>query len=120
EDELRDALAEARALDDIMLLPQGLQTGLGDRSAALPASLLQRIALARIYLRDSAVLLLDEPAQGLDERDDVALIAALQRRKGSSTIAIATHRRSHLAICDRIIVLENGRLTRAASRNTAR
>lgn len=112
EDDLKTALAEAGALDEVMLLPQGLQTGLGDASAAaLPVGLLQRIALARVYLRGSAVLLLDEPGQWLDESGDAALIASLRRRKGSQTIAIATHRPSHLAICDRIVVLQNGRIT---------
>lgn len=113
EDELKAALAEAGVLDAVMLLPQGLQTGLGDFPAgALPTGLLQRIALARVYLRASTVLLLDEPGQWLDESGDAALIAALRRRKGSQTIVIATHRLSHLAICDRIVVLENGRVAR--------
>ncbi|WP_341895728.1 ATP-binding cassette domain-containing protein [Ferrovibrio terrae] len=112
DDDLKAALAEAGALNDVLALPDGLHTGLGDHSDArtLSTGLLQRIALARLYLRPSAVLLLDEPGQWLDETGDAAMIESLQRRKGKQTIAIVTHRPSHLAICDRVVVMENGRI----------
>ncbi|MBM3557464.1 MAG: ATP-binding cassette domain-containing protein, partial [Alphaproteobacteria bacterium] len=91
EDALRAALAEADALEDVLALPGGLDTALGeDSSNPIPAGLLQRIALARAYLRPSPVLLMDEPGQWLDERADAALIAALRRRKGRQTIVLVT------------------------------
>ena len=112
DDDLKAALAESGALEEVLNLRQGLHTKLGDHAAAkqMSVGLLQRIALARVYLRPSAVLLLDEPGQWLDEPGDAALIAALQRRKGQQTIAIVTHRPSHLAICDRVVLMENGRI----------
>lgn len=112
DDDLKSALAETGALDEILALPGGLHTGLGDKASAgmLSTGLLQRIALARIYLRPAAVLLLDEPGQWLDESGDAALIESLRARKGQQTIAIVTHRPSHLAICDRVIMMENGRI----------
>lgn len=111
EEDLRNALAEAGALDDVLNLRDGLDTGLGDlATAAMPAGLLQRIALARIYLRPSAVLLLDEPSQWLDEAGDAALKQALRARKGRQTIVMVTHRPSHLAICDRVVMLDGGRV----------
>jgi ATP-binding cassette subfamily C protein LapB len=112
DDDLKSALAETGALEEVLNLPQGLHTKLGDHAAAkqMSVGLLQRIALARVYLRPAAVLLLDEPAQWLDAPGDAALIASLQRRKGQQTIAIVTHRPSHLAICDRVVLMENGRI----------
>jgi len=111
EEDLRNALAEAGALEDVLNLRDGLETGLGDlATAAMPAGLLQRIALARIYLRPSAVLLLDEPGQWLDEAGDAALMRTLRARKGRQTIVMVTHRPSHLAICDRVVALDGGRV----------
>lgn len=113
DDDLKAALAETGALHDVMALPEDLRTGLGDHSAAhaLTPGLLQRIALARVYLRPSAVLLLDEPGQWLDETGDAALIESLRRRRGQQTIVIVSHRPSHLKICDRIVLMQNGRIT---------
>lgn len=113
DDELKSALAESGALNDVLALPEGLHTGLGDHSAAqkLTPGLLQRIALTRIYLRTSAVLLLDEPGQWLDETGDAALIEGLRCRKGQQTIVIVSHRPSHLAVCDRVVLMQNGRIT---------
>jgi ATP-binding cassette, subfamily C, bacterial LapB len=113
EAEIRDALAEAGALDETLALPKGLETMLGDsETAGLPAGLLQRIALARVYLRQSAVLLLDEPGQWLDQAGDRALIEALKRRKGKQTILLVSHRPSHLALCDRVAVFDQGRIVK--------
>jgi ATP-binding cassette subfamily C protein/ATP-binding cassette subfamily C protein LapB len=109
--ELRAALAEAGGLEEVMALKDGLETALGDQTArGFPAGLMQRIALARVYLRPSAVLLLDEPGQWLDERGDAALIETLRRRKGKQTILLVTHRPSHLALCDRIATFDGGRI----------
>jgi ATP-binding cassette subfamily C protein/ATP-binding cassette subfamily C protein LapB len=55
------------------------------------------------------VLLLDEPGQWLDEAGDAALIESLRRRKGQQTIVIVSHRPSHLAVCDRVVLMQNGR-----------
>jgi ABC-type transport system involved in cytochrome bd biosynthesis fused ATPase/permease subunit len=105
-----------------MALKLGLETPLGDQAArGFPAGLLQRLALARVYLRPSSVLLLDEPGQWLDERGDAALIDTLRRRKGKQTVVLVTHRPSHLAICDRVATFDGGRIVqmRAAGDNAA-
>lgn len=118
DDELKAALAETGALNDVLALPDGLHSGLGDHSAAqgLSTGLLQRIALARLYLRPSAALLLDEPGQWLDEAGDAALMKSLHRRKGQQTIVIVSHRPSHLAVCDRVVVMQNGRIAEISQR----
>jgi len=120
EEDLRRSLDEAGALEDVLGLRDGLATGLGDlATSAIPAGLLQRIALARIYLRPSAVLLLDEPGQWLDEAGDAALMRALRARKGKQTIVMVTHRPSHLAICDRVVTLDAGRIAQIRAAGTA-
>lgn len=110
---IREALAEAGALDETMALPKGLETMLGDsETAGLSSGLLQRMALARVYLRPSSVVLFDEPGQWLDQAGDRALIAALTARKGKQTILLVSHRPSHLALCDRVAVFDRGQLVR--------
>lgn len=114
--QLQAALAEADCLDEIVALRQGLDTPLGDQTLqGLPVGLMQRVSLARIYLRPAAVLLLDEPGQWLDERGDRALIEALRARKGRQTIVMVTHRPSHLALCERIATFEGGRIVNLRS-----
>lgn len=118
--DIHAALEEADALDDVMALKNGLDTQLGDQAAReFPAGLLQRLALARAYLRPSAVLLLDEPGQWLDERGDAALIEALRRRKGRQSIVLVTHRPSHLVLCDRVATFDAGRIVQTRAGDDA-
>ncbi|MCZ8312563.1 MAG: ABC transporter transmembrane domain-containing protein [Magnetospirillum sp.] len=118
--DLHAALAEAGGLEEVLALKDGLDTQLGDQGASgLPAGLLQRIALARVFLRPAAVLLLDEPGQWLDTNGDAALIAALQRRKGKQTIILISHRPSHLALCDRVATFDGGRIVQMRANPSA-
>jgi len=68
----------------------------------------QRLAICRTFLRQTPVLLLDEPGSGLDAEGDRALIKALEQIRGKSTIFLATHRPSHLRLADQVIYLEQG------------
>jgi ATP-binding cassette, subfamily C, bacterial LapB len=111
DEELELALGEAGALDEVRALPGGLRAKIGDEGCkVLPAGLVQRLALASIYLRDCPVLLFDEPGQTLDERGDADLMAMLARMKGKKTMLLVTHRPSHLKLADRVVRLDGGRL----------
>jgi len=113
DESMRAALSDAGALDEVMALRNGLDTKLGDqRTAKLPTGLLQRLALARALLSRAPVLLLDEPGQSFDERGDAALRALLPRLRGSRTVVMVTHRPSHMRLCDRVVVLQEGRVAR--------
>jgi ATP-binding cassette subfamily C protein/ATP-binding cassette subfamily C protein LapB len=113
DEALRAALSDAGALDEVMALRNGLDTKLGDqRTAKLPAGLVQRLALARALLSRAPVLLLDEPGQSFDERGDAALRALLPRLRGERTVVMVTHRPSHMRLCDRVVVLQEGRVAR--------
>lgn len=109
--ELRAAAGLAAVLDDIEALPEGFQTRIGDsRVEQLPGSFLQRLNLARAYVKDAPILLLDEPGNALDFAADQAFGEALERLRGHKTVLLVTHRPSHLKYADKLAVLEHGRL----------
>jgi len=109
--QLEAAAAEAGVLEDIQALPEGFQTRLNDqRLRNMPGGFRQRLALARAFVRPCQILLLDEPATGLDEVGDAALMRALAAMRGRRTVLIVTHRPSHMKLCDRVVVLDAGRV----------
>lgn len=109
DDELNHALALAGALNDIALLPKGIGTRVGDSATErLPASLRQKISLARAYLTQAPILLFDEPANTLDREGDRWFLEAMRKLKGRSTIFLVTHRPSHIRAADLAVVLQGG------------
>ncbi|MFI2210442.1 thiol reductant ABC exporter subunit CydD [Streptomyces sp. NPDC020141] len=114
EDELRRALADARLLEWVDELPEGLDTLVGEHGAQLSGGQRQRLALARALLADFPVLVLDEPAEHLDLATADALTADLlaategRTARGAATVLI-THRLRGLDAVDEIVVLEDGR-----------
>ena len=107
------AAARLAGVHDLVLqLPQGYDTMLGPMGAGLSAGQSQRIALARAFYGDPAVLVLDEPNAFLDAEGEAALMAAMMSaRKRGATILIIAHRRSVLETADQLLVLEAGRPT---------
>jgi len=111
DEELHWAASQASVLDDILAMPEGFGTRISDSSAGyLPTSLQQRLNLARGYLKQAPVLLLDEPGNGLDFESDKAFMATLERMRGQVTVFIVTHRPSHLRMADRVIWLDAGQI----------
>ena len=109
--EIVEAAHEARVYDDIMALAEGFETRLSEQVLhELPAGFKQKLSLARAYVRQAPILILDEPAQTLDEDGDKALMASIARRRGKSTILIVTHRPSHMRLADRLVVLRAGKV----------
>jgi len=107
-DDLRRALRQADALDFIDDLSQGLDTPLGQEGVRLSAGQRQRLALARAFLRNTPVLIFDEPSQNLDLAGEDLLSQAMVRLiEGRTAITIA-HRLSTVTQADRVIVLEQG------------
>ena len=96
----------------VLKLPQGYDSGLGPLGAGLSAGQSQRIALARAFYGDPAILILDEPNAFLDAEGETALIAAIKGAKErSATIMVIAHRRSVLESANLMLVLEAGRPT---------
>lgn len=107
---LWSALVEAQADGFVRALPHGLDTVVGERGATLSGGQRQRIAIARAFLRDAPILLLDEPSTGLDPATDRALHDALARLARGRTCLTIAHRLETVTAADRILVLERGRL----------
>lgn len=105
--ELERALEIAGALAQVKELPGGLNYRVGDgASDRLPASVRQKIVIARAYLTRAPILLFDEPSTGLDFEGDASFISALRALKGHRTVIFISHRPSHLKLADRVAVFQ--------------
>lgn len=102
---VRTALGDAGALDFIDALPDGMATRLGESGAGLSAGQRQRLALARAFLADRPILLLDEPTANLDGATEEAIVAAVRRLAVGRTVLLVVHRPALLAVADRVVRL---------------
>ncbi len=110
EEELRTAALAAAIHDRVMELPEGYDTIVGERGYKLSGGEKQRIAIARVLLKDPRILILDEATSALDTVSERLIQAAFERlMEGRTTIAIA-HRLSTILRADRILVYERGRI----------
>lgn len=113
QDEVEHAARLAAADSFIEQLPQGYETELGERGVGLSAGQRQRIALARAFLRDAPVLILDEPTAGLDASSEAAVIDATRRLMAGRTVLVVAHRPAMVADADRVVRLDSGRIADA-------
>lgn len=104
-EELWEAVHAAGLADVVAGLPEGLDTVLGDRGAGLSAGECQRVALARAFLRDSPLLLLDEPTANLDGETEQEVFEAVRRLSEGRTVILVAHRPALLEIADRVLTL---------------
>lgn len=107
---IQQALAAAALTDVIKALPEGLATRLGDRGAGLSGGELRRLALARVFLRDAGLVVLDEPTAGLDAENEQLVLNAVEQLAAGRTVLIISHREATISRCQQIVVLAAGRL----------
>jgi len=107
------AAQAAGAHDFIVRLPRGYRTPVGERGMQLSGGERQRIALARAFLKDAPLLILDEPTSSVDVRTESAILEAMDRLMRGRTAFLITHRQNALATCDVRLQLERGRLIEA-------
>ncbi|TDE15120.1 thiol reductant ABC exporter subunit CydD [Jiangella asiatica] len=116
DDDVVRAARLAHADEFVTDLPRGYDTPLGERGAGLSAGQRQRIALARAFLRDAPLLLLDEPTAGLDAGSEAAVVDATSRLMAGRTVLVVAHRPAMVADADRVVRLEHGRIVGGSDR----
>ncbi|MGW2076635.1 thiol reductant ABC exporter subunit CydD [Streptomyces sp. NPDC001939] len=104
--EVEEALREAGAQDFVRALPGGAVTLLGEDGAGLSAGQRQRLALARAFLADRPVVLLDEPTAALDGETEAGIVDAVRRLAAGRTVLLVVHRPALLAVADRVVRLD--------------
>ena len=107
------AARAAEAHDFIARLPRGYATPVGERGMQLSGGERQRIALARAFLKDTPLLILDEPTSSVDVKTEAAILEAMDRLMRGRTAFLITHRTSAVVTCDVRLQLEGGRLVEA-------
>jgi ATP-binding cassette, subfamily B, bacterial len=119
EAEIEAAAAAANAHDFIAALPDGYGTLVGERGMRLSGGERQRISLARAFLKDAPILILDEPTSSVDVKTEAAIMEAMERLMRGRTSFMIAHRLSTLDVCERRLEIDHGRLFEAGERAPA-
>ncbi|HKQ68541.1 MAG TPA: ABC transporter ATP-binding protein, partial [Polyangiaceae bacterium] len=110
QEAIRARAKDAQVLDEALGLPDGFDTVVGERGVQLSGGQKQRIALGRALMWRPKVLVLDDPISAVDARTEAAILETIQREAESRTILLITHRVAAAQRCDRIVVLDKGRV----------
>lgn len=106
-DEVKDACKKASIHDFIMQLPNGYNTDAGELGGSLSGGERQRIGLARAFLHNAPLVLLDEPTSNLDGLNEAVILKSLEKQDKNKTVILVSHRKSTVRICDEIISIED-------------
>ncbi|MES9887695.1 MAG: ATP-binding cassette domain-containing protein, partial [Candidatus Sedimenticola sp. 6PFRAG1] len=120
DEELREACAQADVLEDILKMPEGLETRIGDNATdRLPPGFMRGLSMARAFLRPAQLVLMDEPGASLDMESDERFMEQLRKLKGKKTVIMVSHRPSHARIADKAIILDQGTMSFVGSSEDA-
>ncbi len=115
QSEIEDAAGHAHALEFIRSLPEGFQSVVGDRGQKLSGGEKQRISIARAFLRQAPILILDEATSSLDNRSERAVQEALEDLMKDRTTLVIAHRLSTIRGADRILVMKEGQVVESGT-----
>jgi ATP-binding cassette subfamily B protein len=115
--ELETAARAANAHDFISRLPDQYDTQVGERGSRLSGGERQRVSLARAFLKDAPLLVLDEPTSAVDGATEATIIESLDRLMSGRTTFIITHRPAALKNCDTVLYLNSGRVVEITTAN---
>ena len=110
-EEIIEAAKKASIHDFILSLPEGYQTKMTELGGNLSDGEKQRIGIARAFLHNAPIILLDEPTSNLDSLNEAMILKSLLNVKAEKLIILVSHRQSTMAICDQVIGIENGRMS---------
>lgn len=115
DEQIYEVLRLAHFLDDIKLLPQGLDTMVGESGVSLSGGQKQRVAIARAFIKKPEILILDDALSAVDGKTEAKIIDHLIQERKNQTTLIASHRLSAVKHADLIIVLENGKIVESGT-----
>jgi ATP-binding cassette subfamily C protein CydD len=118
DQEVEHASELAGAAEFITRLPHGYATDIGEQGSRLSAGQIQRIAIARAFLKNAPLLILDEPTSSLDPESEILIRHALERLVQNRTVLVIAHRRNTIAMAKQVAVLEDGQLVEAGLQET--
>ena len=110
-EEIIEAAKKASIHDFIMSLPNGYDTEVGELGDTLSGGEKQRIGIARAFLHDSELVLLDEPTSNLDSLNEGIILKSLKEASNKKTVVLVSHRESTMNVCDTVYKMDNGRLS---------
>ena len=110
-----EAAKRAEIYDDIMAMPHGFDTYVGERGTMLSGGQKQRVSIARIFLKNPPILILDEATSALDSVTEVKIQHAFDELSRGRTTLVIAHRLSTIRSADRILVIEDGRIAEQGS-----
>jgi len=116
-DEIVEAAKQAEAHDFIGAMAQGYDTPIGERGVLLSGGQRQRLALARAFLKNSPILILDEPTAALDSETEAAVLRALERLRKGRTVFVVAHRLSTVRQADMLLVIQDGQIVERGTHN---
>jgi ATP-binding cassette subfamily B protein len=112
---IREAASRAHVLDELLALPDGLDTVVGERGVQLSGGQKQRVALASAFVLGPRVLVLDDPLSAVDARTEKGILEAIDEQRAERGVVLVTHRVAAARRCDRILVLDEGRIVESGT-----
>ena len=111
DDQIEEACRKASVHDFVMSLPAGYDTPVGELGDTLSGGERQRLGLARAFLHDAPLMLLDEPTSNLDSLNEAVILRAIAEERGERTVLLVSHRPSTMRIADSVVSVEDGRVS---------